>query len=78
MTYTELNAPIYGTRNGLPIIVIGAIVIPDGPRGANLRFVCIGGDGEVMDVAPKDVVVDVRHKDGRWHDVGPELGEPEE
>ena len=64
--YTELFNPIYATRDGLPVIIVGmreshAFVIDD--------------DGRFSFVDLETLVADVRFRDGKWIDVSP--GRPE-
>lgn len=63
--FVELGSPIAGTHDGLPVIVIGVL--------GDSRFMAIGGDGEVLDLAFSDVVVDLRFdiRERKWVDVGP-------
>ena len=64
--YTELFNPIYGTVRGLPVIVLGAV-----SDSSPTRWVVSVDDGKVMIVELSDVVVDVRYRDGKWHDTSP-------
>jgi hypothetical protein len=66
MTYTELFNPIYATRDGLPVIVVGF---------RDLDVLVIDDDGHFSYCSVSDLVADVRFRDGRWVDVSP--GRPE-
>jgi hypothetical protein len=64
--YTEFINPIYGTHRGLPVIMVGAIVLD-----AQYRFVVVGSDGEIGTAEFKDLQVDVRFDGTEWKDVSP-------
>jgi hypothetical protein len=68
--YTELFNPIYGTVDGLPVIVLGA-VSTNGAGESATRWVIADDDGRIRIVEIADVVVDVRFSDGRWVDTSP-------
>lgn len=70
--YTEFLNPIYAVWEGMPVIIIGARTESGvDVVGHSTLFVCIADDGTVHAGAPEDFVVDVRFKDGEWHDVSP-------
>lgn len=73
--YTELQAPMYGTRDGLPVIVVG---VHAHPATSDTRLVVVDGDGNLSKVKLEDVIVDVRFQDDAWHDVSPGPETPEE
>jgi hypothetical protein len=66
MTYTELFNPIYATKDGIPVIVVGF---------RDQAVLVIDDDGHFSWCMPSDLIVDVRFRDGRWVDVSP--GRPE-
>jgi hypothetical protein len=76
--YTELAAPMYGTRDGLPVIVVGAFLSGGQVSNGDLRFVVVDSDGEMSECRLGEVVVDVRFQDNAWHDVSPGPETPEE
>lgn len=72
--YTELFNPIYGTVGGLPVIVLGAVSTSTSVGGmttTTIEWVVTDDDGVIRTVDVSDVVVDVRYRDGKWHDVSP-------
>ena len=71
--YTEFINPIYGTHDGLEVIIVGAVVIYD-----ELQWVAIEGDGAIITDVPAKFIVDVRFAENEWNDVSPGPEEPEE
>lgn len=71
--YTELFNPIYGTVDGLPVIVLGAV-----SHGLDMKWVVADDDGMLRQVELHDVVVDVRFREGQWHDTSPGVMDAEE
>lgn len=69
--YTELFNPIYGTVDGLPVIVLGAVSLSSPAEPAKIAWVIADDDGVVRMVGLSEVTVDVRFRDGRWHDTSP-------
>lgn len=72
--YTELFNPIYGTVDGLPVIVLGAVSTSTSVGGmttTTIEWVVVDDDGVIRTVDVTDVVVDVRYRDGVWHDTSP-------
>lgn len=65
--YTELLSPLYGTVKGLPAIAVGALV-----DGLSIYYVILDDDGKMTLQGLSDFVVDIRFRDGKWHDVSPE------
>lgn len=68
--YTELFNPIYGTVDGLPVIVLGAVSTRVGDIETT-AWVIADDDGAVRTVDLDAVRVDVRFREGRWNDVSP-------
>lgn len=68
--YTELFNPIYGTVDGLPVIVLGAVSLSVGSV-TTIEWVVTDDDGMLRKVQISDVVVDVRFREGQWHDTAP-------
>jgi hypothetical protein len=73
--YTELFNPIYATRDGLPVIVVGVksayqrvgeVAVED-----QVEALVIDDDGRFSTASFDELVADVRHRDGEWHDVSP-------
>lgn len=64
--FTELTSPIYAVADDLPVIIIGVYV-----DGGTIWFLCVTDDGTLRTAAIDDIVVDVRFRDGDWHDVSP-------
>ena len=72
--YTELFNPIYATRDGLPVIIVGAISSHSQAgqyAETAIEALVIDDDGGFSHVPFDALVADVRHRDGRWHDVSP-------
>ena len=73
--YTELFNPLYGTVDGLPVIVVGAVSSVErvdeyqGPTA--IEWVAIDDDGKLRTVSLSSFVVDTRFRDGGWRDVSP-------
>jgi len=65
--YTEFINPIYAVYEGMPVIIIGARTLTTG----TLMFVFIEEDGSIGEASTGNFAVDVRFKDGEWHDVSP-------
>jgi hypothetical protein len=73
--FTELLNPIYATYKGMPVIIIGVKTV----QGFDaMTFVFIEDDGTLREDALEHFIVDVRFKDGMWHDVSPGPEEPME
>jgi hypothetical protein len=70
--YTELLNPIYGTHDGLEVIVVGAFA-----RGSDLFWIAVEGDGRVITDKFNQFTVDVRFADNEWKDVSPGPETPE-
>lgn len=68
--YTELFNPIYGTVDGLPVIVLGAVSMSVGGY-TEVQWVVSDDDGMIRQVGLSDVRVDVRFREGQWHDTSP-------
>ena len=71
--YTEFLNPIYGTHDGLEVIVVGAFMV-----GPEVWWVAIEGDGAVVRDEATKFIVDVRFADNEWQDVSPGPETPEE
>jgi hypothetical protein len=70
--YTEFINPIYGTHDGLEVIVVGAYA------SSVLEWVAVEGDGKVIKDSYANFVVDVRFSGDEWQDVSPGPETPEE
>lgn len=68
-TYTELIGPLYGNVGGLPVVVVG--VLGD-------LWVYLDDDGSIHTCAMQALQVDMRFRDGQWHDVSPTVLPPGE
>lgn len=64
--YTEFESFLHGTHKGMPVLIIGAHAV-----GGDLYFVYIEDDGMVNEDLMESFIVDVRFRDGKWHDVDP-------
>lgn len=60
--YTELFNPIYATRDGLPVIIVGMY---------ETRALVVDDDGRFSWTDISQMIADVRFVDGAWHDVSP-------
>lgn len=67
--YTELFNPIYGTVDGLPVIVLGAITSTE--LGSAVEWVVADDDGAVRTIRLGSLRVDIRFREGRWADTSP-------
>ena len=76
--YTELFNPIYATRDGLPVIIVGVVRAFLNNGAGELvvpQAVVIDDDGRFSFSDFSDLIADVRYRDGRWHDVSPQEGD---
>jgi hypothetical protein len=79
--YTEFINPIYGTHDGLEVIVVGAYassVLVGAYASSVLEWVAVEGDGKVIKDSYANFVVDVRFSGDEWQDVSPGPETPEE
>jgi len=74
--YTELIGPLYGTINGFPAVVIGTTFLHTEGKSPDFRWMYIDDDGHTKTAKMEDLVVDLRFKDGSWHDVSPTVIPP--
>lgn len=65
-SYTELSAPIRGTWNGLPIIILGVL--------GDTRFLVVDSEGKFVDLHLNEAMADFRFdfKKQEWVDVSPD------